>query len=58
MFKFIHNLFVKKPQVIKKPKKYMTQNDYNLLNVRQKVLMHSKYDIVIYTVKVENIYTV
>ncbi len=46
MLKYILNyLFPKEPFDIEKPKKYITTKEYDMLSERQKVILHSKYNI-------------
>ena len=46
MLNYIANyLFPKQPFQIRKPKKYMTFDEYENLSQRQKVTLHSRYHI-------------
>jgi len=46
MLKYILNyLFPKEPFDIEKPKKYITTKEYDMLSERQKVMLHSKYNV-------------
>ncbi len=41
----INYLFPKQPFEIQKPRKYVSFDEYDLLNDRQKLLLHSNYDV-------------